>query len=87
MSIFSKKDSKKPSSTVSDNGQETVQPDDQPASPSKMDKARVVFTKMFGNDGIKRKDIIERFIADCDLTKAGASTYYAKLKKESEKGV
>ena len=86
MSIFGKKDSKEPSSTEPDNGQETVQPDDQqPAAPSKMDKARVVFKAMFGNDGIKRKDIIEKFIADCGLTKAGASTYYAKLKKEAEK--
>ena len=49
---------------------------------SKMDKARTVFAEMFGKEGIQRKDLIEKFINDCELTKAGAGTYYAKLKKE-----
>jgi hypothetical protein len=48
-----------------------------------MDKAREVFLEMFGKDGIARKDIIVEFQTDrVKLTKAGAGTYYAKLKRE-----
>jgi hypothetical protein len=35
---------------------------------------------MYGNDGVKRKDIIQAFISDrAGLTKAGAGTYHSKL--------
>jgi hypothetical protein len=51
--------------------------------PSKMDNAREVFLKMFGRNGIQRKDIILAFQSDrVKLTKAGAGTYYSKLKRE-----
>ena len=50
---------------------------------TKVDKARIVFKEMFGMDGIARKDIIQAFQSDrVKLTKAGAGTYYAKLKRE-----
>jgi hypothetical protein len=50
---------------------------------TKMDKARIVFNEMFGKDGIARKDVILAFQSDkVKLTKAGSSTYYAKLKRE-----
>ncbi len=52
-------------------------------APTKMDKAREMFLDLFGKDGIQRKDIIEAFQNDpVKLTKAGAGTYYAKLKRE-----
>ncbi|MFT6753950.1 MAG: hypothetical protein ACJA2O_004146 [Candidatus Azotimanducaceae bacterium] len=39
---------------------------------TKMNKARIVFNKMFGKDGIARKDIISAFQSDkVKLTKAG----------------
>ncbi|MBV1877639.1 MAG: hypothetical protein KUG79_08355 [Pseudomonadales bacterium] len=51
--------------------------------PTKMDNARIVFSEMFGKDGIARKDIILEFQSHrVKLTKAGAGTYYAKLKRE-----
>jgi hypothetical protein len=53
------------------------------SEPSKMDNAREVFLEMFSRDGIQRKDIILAFQSDrVKLTKAGAGTYYAKLKRE-----
>ncbi len=75
-------DNSKTASTPS----ESVSPDEStnPDIPeTKMDKARIVFKEMFGKDGIARKDIIEAFRSDrVKLTKAGAGTYYAKLKRE-----
>ena len=50
---------------------------------TKMDNARIAFKDMFGKDGIARKDIMLEFQSDrVKLTKAGAGTYYAKLKRE-----
>lgn len=34
---------------------------------------------------VKRKDIIQRFIDEVGLTKAGASTYYGNIKKKLSK--
>lgn len=34
--------------------------------------------------GLTRKDIIEKFIAEVKLTKAGASTYYQMIKDKHE---
>lgn len=39
-----------------------------------------------GKNGPNRAKIIERFISEAKLTKAGASTYYQKFKKEFEAG-
>lgn len=86
MNIFKKDKSESVADSVPDN-RDTVQPDnDGEQVMTKMDKARIVFTEMYGQEGIKRKDIIARFISDCALTKAGASTYYAKIKKQFHKG-
>ena len=53
------------------------------SEPTKMDNARIVFLEMFGTNGHARKDIIVVFQSDrVKLTKAGAGTYYAKLKRE-----
>ena len=58
----------------------------EPSTPqqlTKMDNAREVFQQMFGKAGIERKNIILAFQAEpVNLTKAGAGTYYAKLKRQ-----
>ena len=55
------------------------------AKATKMDLAKDVFSRMYGKNDIKRKDIIKAFIEDCGLTKAGAGTYYAKIKGNAGK--
>lgn len=47
--------------------------------PSKMSKARELF-KQFGVNA-QRKDILEAFMKECDLSKAAASTYYEIIRK------
>ncbi len=49
---------------------------------TKMDKARIIFTKM---KRAQRKDVIEAFIAEAGLTPAGASTYFNNLRTEAQK--
>lgn len=49
---------------------------------TKMDKATKVFLAMYGKEDVKRKDIINAFINRCELTPAGASTYYQNIKKK-----
>jgi hypothetical protein len=51
---------------------------------TKVDKAKPVYEKMVA-EGKTRKQIIETFISQVGLTKAGASTYYQNLKKEAKK--
>ena len=34
---------------------------------------------------VKRKDVIERFMDEADLTKAGSSTYYGNIKRKLTK--
>jgi len=46
---------------------------------TRMDKARRILLE---NPGAQRKEIIAKFIQEAGLTKAGASTYYQKLRKE-----
>lgn len=50
-------------------------------SKSKMDKAKEVFEEMYGKEGVERKHIINEFVQRCELTNAGASTYYNTIKK------
>lgn len=52
--------------------------------PTKMDAAKVVYSRMT-SEGKPRKEIIEAFTKEIDLTPAGASTYYQNIKKEFEK--
>lgn len=52
---------------------------------TKMDKATRVYLKMRNQEGVRRKDIIAEFINTCDLTPAGASTYYQKIKSKKFK--
>lgn len=46
---------------------------------TKMDKARRL---METNEGVGRKEMLEMFMGQAGLTKAGAATYYALLKKK-----
>lgn len=54
--------------------------------PTKMDKAKEVFDKMTA-EKYTRKEIIDAFVKEVGLTKAGASTYYQNLKNAAEKPV
>ncbi|HIE86722.1 MAG TPA: hypothetical protein EYP91_07755 [Gammaproteobacteria bacterium] len=51
------------------------------SKPTKKKLTTTVFNRMLGQ-GTKRKDIITAFIDECGLTKAGAPTYYADIKKQ-----
>jgi len=54
------------------------------AGESKMDKATKIYLDLTGR-GLPRKAVMESFINDVGLTKAGASTYYQTIKnKEPE---
>jgi hypothetical protein len=54
--------------------------------PTKMDKAKEVFDKMT-DEKHTRKEIIDAFIKEVGLTKAGASTYFQNLKNVADKPV
>ncbi|WP_415878405.1 hypothetical protein [Methylomonas sp. TEB] len=51
--------------------------------PSKMDKAKVIYEQLT-TEGKGRKEIIDAFIKEVGLTKAGAPTYYQTIKKAHE---
>jgi len=56
--------------------------------PSKSELAMKIMESEWGNiqsGKVKRKDIIQRFIDEVGLTKAGASTYYGNIKKKLSK--
>lgn len=55
-----------------------------PATPTKMELATEVYKRMRTVKDVTRKDIIEKFIAEVKLTKAGASTYYQMIKDKHE---
>lgn len=54
------------------------------APPTKMELATEIYKRMRAMKDVSRKDIIEKFIADVKLTKAGASTYYQMIKAKHE---
>lgn len=55
-----------------------------PATPTKMDLATEIYKRMRTVKDVTRKDIIEKFVAEVKLTKAGASTYYQMIKDKHE---
>lgn len=55
-----------------------------PAQPTKMTLATEIYKRMRTVKDVTRKDIIEMFIAEVKLTKAGASTYYQMIKDKHE---
>ncbi|VVE06432.1 hypothetical protein PAQ31011_02418 [Pandoraea aquatica] len=54
------------------------------APPTKMELATEIYKRMRAVKDVTRKDIIEKFIVDVKLTKAGASTYYQMIKAKHE---
>jgi hypothetical protein len=53
---------------------------------SKVEKAKVIYDQMI-LEGRGRKEIIDAFVAEVDLTPAGASTYYQNIKKAAEQSI
>lgn len=68
-----------PSSTENDPAKKAV-----PATPTKMELATEIYKRMRTVKDVTRKDIIEKFIVEVKLTKAGASTYYQLIKDKHE---
>lgn len=54
------------------------------ATPTKMVLATEIYKRMRAVKDVTRKDIIEKFVAEVKLTKAGASTYYQLIKGKHE---
>ena len=57
-------------------------------APSKAEQAMKIMEEMWSDiqsGKVKRKDVIQRFIDEVHLTKAGASTYYGNCKQKIEK--
>lgn len=67
------------SSTGNDTAAKTA-----PAAPTKMELATEIYKRMRTVKDVTRKDIVEKFIAEVKLTKAGASTYYQMIKDKHE---
>lgn len=64
------------------------QEEKKPSGPSKADRARKIMEEMWDEllaGKVKRKDVIQRFVGEVGLTKAGASTYYGNIKKKLSK--
>ena len=54
---------------------------------SKMSRARTIVTEELSVETPRaRKDVIDRLIAEVGLTKAGAATYFQKLRTELRNG-
>ena len=55
------------------------------AGPSKMEQATKIMEEVWDDiqaGKVKRKDVIQRFMEEVNLSKAGASTYYGSIKKK-----
>lgn len=50
-----------------------------PATPTKTELATEIYKRMRAVKDVTQKDIIEKFIAEVKLTKAGASTYHQMI--------
>ena len=56
-----------------------------PEGPSKMEHATKIMEEMWDEiqaGKVKRKDVIQRFMEEVNLSKAGSSTYYGSIKKK-----
>ncbi|WP_174986841.1 hypothetical protein [Burkholderia lata] len=55
-----------------------------PATPTQMELATEIYKRMRTVKDVTRKDIVEKFIAEVRLTKAGASTYNQLIEDKHE---
>ncbi|AQQ36992.1 hypothetical protein [Burkholderia cenocepacia] len=55
-----------------------------PATPTKMELATEIYKRTRTVKDVTWKDIVEKFIAEVKLTKAGASSYYQMIKGKHE---
>ncbi len=56
----------------------------EPATQTKMAVATEIYKMMIVRRDVTRKDIIERLVADADLSPAAASTYYQLIKRKQK---
>jgi len=59
-----------------------------PAGPSKMHQVTEIMKEMWNDiqsGKVKRKDVIQRFMEEVNLSKAGSSTYYGSIKAKLSK--
>lgn len=52
---------------------------------SKMQTATEIYKRMMRRKQVTRKEIIEQFVCEAELTKDGASTYYQIIKRKLTK--
>lgn len=77
-----------PADSIDDAKKTVISPEDKAASASekdsavrtKMDIATDIYQRMKKNKNITRKEILEQFISEAKLSKAGASTYFQLIK-------
>lgn len=50
------------------------------SEPSKMEIATEIYKRMMQTKGMTRKEVLEQFVAQAKLSKAGASTYFQLIK-------
>lgn len=50
------------------------------SEPSKMEIATEIYKRMMQTKGITRKEVLEQFVSQAKLSKAGASTYFQLIK-------
>jgi hypothetical protein len=53
---------------------------------TKMDKAAAIYLELVKEGDYKRAEFINRFMSECDLSKAASSTYFQVLKKRHKEG-
>jgi hypothetical protein len=53
---------------------------------TKMEKATAIYLELVNEGDHKRADFIQRFMSECDLSKAASSTYFQVLKARHKKG-
>ena len=58
----------------------TVVPKVEPVERTKMDIATEIYIRMKRDKNTTRKEIVEQFMLDAKLSKAGASTYFQLIK-------
>ena len=56
---------------------------EKPSEPSKMEIATEIYKRMMQTKGMTRKEVLEQFVSQAKLSKAGASTYFQLIKAKN----